>query len=108
MSQGEDLTLVLPEEHFLSADLLSGLPGVGKGGRDLWSDVGGSPLLGDDVGQQVDENLVVIQQRHRAVLALESQVGPQRTNVHVNLTWILPSAGLRAHSTHGYQQEAGS
>lgn len=81
---------------------------MGEGGRDLRSDVGGSPLLGDDVGQQVDENLVVLQQRHRAVLALESQVGPQRTDVHVNLTRIVPSAGLRAHSMHGYPREAGS
>lgn len=77
------------------SDLLSGLLGVAEGCRDFGSDVGGSPLLADDVGQQVDEHLVVLQQRHRAVLPLKSQVGPQRPNGDVDLTRVLTLAGLQ-------------
>lgn len=91
--------MVLPEEQFLLADLLPGLSGVAEGGRDLGSNVGGPSLLSDNVPQQVDENLVVLQQRHRAVPALESQVGPQRADVDVNLTRILSPAGLVTHRT---------
>lgn len=97
--QGQDETAVLPEEQFLLADLLPGLSGVAEGGRDLGSNVGGPSLLSDNVPQQVDENLVVLQQRHRAVPALESQVGPQRADVDVNLTRILSPAGLLTHRT---------
>lgn len=44
-----------------SADLLSSLVGVAEGRWDLGFDVGGSPLLTDDVNQQVNEHLIILQ-----------------------------------------------
>ena len=81
----------------LGSDLLPGLVGVAESGRYFGFDVGCSPLLRHNVHQQVDEHLVILQQRHRAILPVESQVGPQRSDVHVNLTWVLTLAGLQTH-----------
>lgn len=67
--------------------------------RDFGLDVGGSGLLCDDVGQQVDEHLVVLQQRHRAVLPVEMQVPPHRPDGHVHLTRVLTLAGLHGNGT---------
>lgn len=56
-----DVGLTLCAVRLPSADLLSGLLGVAEGRRDLGFDIGGSPLLTDDVDQQVDEHLVILQ-----------------------------------------------
>lgn len=79
----------------MTSDLLPGLLGVAEGGGDLGFDVGGSSLLADNVRQQVDEHLVVLQQRHCAVLPVKGQVGPQRPDVHVDLARVLTFTGLQ-------------
>lgn len=87
-----------------SSHLLSGLLSVAEGCRDFGPDVGGPPLLTDDVGQQVDEHLVVLQQRHRAVLPVKGHVGPQGPDGDVDLAWVLPLSGL-PHNQQGYSRE---
>lgn len=77
---------------------------MAEGGGDLGSDVGGPPLLADDVGQQVDEHVVVLQQRHLAVLPLKRYVGPQRPEAHVDLAGVQTLAGLQ----HRHAVSAGS
>lgn len=79
----------------LSADLLADLPSFTEGGRDLGFNVGGSLLLRDDISQQVDENLVILQERHAAVLGVKGQIGPQLSNGHMDLTWVLTLARLQ-------------
>lgn len=88
------------------SDRLPGLLGEAEGGGDLGLDVGGPPLLRDDVGQQVDQHLVVLQQRHRAVLPVERQVGPQGPDVHVDLPEVVALAGLRIDKNRGGQRPA--
>lgn len=88
------MTVVLPLDRVMAADLLSGLSSVTEGGGYLRSNVGGSSLLSDYVPQEVDENLVVLKQRYRAVPTLESQVSNKWANVDINLTWILSPASL--------------
>lgn len=44
-----------------SSHLLPRLLGVTEGRRDFGFDVCGSPLFADNVGQQVDEHLIILQ-----------------------------------------------
>lgn len=77
-------------------DLLSDLLSFTESRRDLGLDVSGAPLLGDNIGQQIDEHLVVLQQRHRAVLRVKCQICPERPNAHMDLTWVLTLARLQS------------
>lgn len=76
------------------AHLLSGLVSRAEGGRNFGSDVGGSPFLSHNVGKQVDEDVIVFQQRHCAVPPFKGQVGPHLSNSHVHLAWVLTHARL--------------
>lgn len=99
--------MVLPLDKNVAADLLSGLSSVTEGGRYFGSNVGGPSLLSDNVPQQVDENLVILKQRHCAVPALKSQVSNQWADAHVNLTRILSPTRLQTQKTSLFTAEQG-
>lgn len=89
----------------ICAHRLSSLFGVAEGLRDFGFDVGGSPLPRDDVGQQVHQHVVVLQERHCAVLPVVHQVGSQESDVYVDLTGVLTLAGLETHEKHSTTNE---
>jgi len=77
---------------------LSLLLGVAEGEGDLGLDVGRPPLPAQDVHQQVDQHVVVPQQRDAAVPVVEGHVGLQGADVGVDLTRVTLQVGLRGRS----------
>lgn len=73
---------------------LSGLLSVAEGEGDLGSDICGPSLVVQGVDQQVDENVVVLQQSHPAVLVVKGDVGLQGADVGVDLTGIAGNISL--------------
>ena len=74
---------------------LSLLFGVAEGKRDLGFDVGCSSLPGCQIVQQVDQYVVVLQQRYATVPVVEGHVGLNGADVGVDLTRV--TLHLRLH-----------
>lgn len=74
---------------------LSLLLGVAEGEGDFGFDVGCSPLPGTDVHQQVDQHVVVLQQRDATVPVVEGHVGLEGADVGVDLTRVALHVGLQ-------------
>lgn len=83
---------------------LSLLFGVAEGEGDFGFDVGRSPLSGHHVDQQVDQYVVVLQQRDAAVPVVEGHVGPDGADVGVDLTRVTLHDGLKRGSVSGREE----
>lgn len=86
--------------------LHSALLGVAEGEGHFGPDVGRSPLPICKVVQQVDQHVVVLQQRHATVAVAEGHVGPNGADVGVDLARVPRHVGLRR--THRSDLTVGS
>lgn len=76
---------------------LSQLPGVAEGEGHFRLDVGGPFLAGDHVVEQVDQHVVVLQQRDATVSVVKGHVCLDGANVGVNLPRVTWQLGLKSH-----------
>lgn len=84
---------------------LSLLFGVAEGEGDFGLDVGCSPLLGHHVDQQVDQYVVILQQRDAAVPVVEGYICPKGADVGVDLTRVTLHDGLKRRQCQEKRQD---